>query len=417
MAVSVLLLYTSGQIGSTYGGFSSTAETAGTIGFCQVFPESVKQLLNELKDHLNAAAALKASLKGYTPQAGVPGISGVESMSLEELEIAEQEISRQMAELQSDLTAINGQTAANNGIWNGIHAEISAAAAVLVQIGGYMIDLDPNCLEIKDEQFFNELQSSVSQSGVLSESFSASITGIVSYLRAIQNNTAPSPLTVNEAVYNQLHLSAGEPLQSLPILTPFIQPPGDLSNELISSYEQLEVELNRAREAVTADISGLQLQQQLLSQTRSKRLEELEKARQEALEQAKKDEEAKLGHEKQQKEKEKEKENEEKAQTEPKPTPEASPAATPIITPEATPEATPTITPETTPEPEAIPAGASGEPPASTAPAPAAGNPITPPDGDVIKAPSQEPQATEPPIPGPVTTALPSEPQLIKGGN
>ncbi|MCE3198416.1 hypothetical protein [Paenibacillus sonchi] len=412
MAVSVLLLYTSGQIGSTYGGFSSTAETAGTIGFCKVFPESVKQLLNELKDHLNAAAALKASLKGYTPQAGVPGISGVESMSLEELEIAEQEISRQMAELQSDLNAIDGQTAANNENWNGIHAEISAAAAVLVQIGGYMIDLDPNCLEIKDEPFFNELQSSVSQSGVLSESFSASITGIVSYLRAIQNNTAPSPSTVNEAVYNQLHFSAEEPLQSLPILTPFIQPPGDLSNELISSYGQLEAELNSAREAVTADISGLELQQQLLSQTRSKRLEELEKARQEALEKAEKDEEAKLDHEKQQKEKE------EKAQAEPKATPEASPGATPASTPEAAPKPTPIATPEAsseaspevTPEPEAIHAGASGEPAASTTPAPAADNPITTPDGDVIKAPAQEPQAAETPVPGPDTTALPSEP-------
>ncbi|KWX71573.1 hypothetical protein AMQ84_26960 [Paenibacillus riograndensis] len=410
MAVSVLLLYTSGQIGSTYGGFSSTAETAGTIGFCKVFPESVKQLLNELKDHLNAAAALKASLKSYTPQAGVPGISGVESMSLEELEIAEQEISRQMAELQSDLNAINEQTAANNENWNELHAEINAAAAVLVQIGGVMIDLDPNCLEIRDEPFFNELQSSVSQSGVLSESFSASITGIVSYLRAIQNNTVPSPSTVNEAVYNQFHFSAGEPLQSLPVLTPFIQPPGDLSNELISSYGQLETELNSAREAVTADISGLELQQQLLSQTRSKRLEELEKARQEALEKAKKDEEAKLDHEKQQKEKE-EKEN---AQAEPKATPEASPGATPAGTPEAapkpTPIATPEASPEATPEPEAIHAGASGEPAASTTPATAADNPISTPDGDVIKAPAQEPQAAETLVPGPDTTALPSEP-------
>ncbi|CQR51822.1 hypothetical protein [Paenibacillus riograndensis] len=408
MAVSVLLLYTSGQIGSTYGGFSSTAETAGTIGFCKVFPESVKQLLNELKDHLNAAAALKASLKNYTPQAGVPGISGVESMSLEELEIAEHEISRQMAELQSDLNAIDEQTAANNENWNLIHAEISAAAAVLVQIGGYMIDLDPNCLEIRDEQFFNELQSSVNQSGVLSESFSASITGIVSYLRAIQNNTAPSPSTVNEAVYNQLHFSAEEPLQSLPVLTPFIQPPGDLSNELISSYGQLETELNSAREAVTADISGLELQQQLLSQTRSKRLEELEKARQEALEKAKKDEEAKLDHEKQQKEKE------ENAQAEPKATPEASPGATPASTPEAalkpTPIATPEASPEATPEPEAIHAGASGEPIASTTPAPAADNPITTPDGDMTKATAQELQAAETPVPGPDTTALPSEP-------
>lgn len=414
MAVSVLLLYTSGQIGSTYGGFSSTAETAGTIGFCKVFPESVKQLLNELKDHLNAAAALKASLKSYTPQAGVPGISGVESMSLEELEIAEHEISRQMAELQSDLNAIDGQTAANNENWNGIHAEISAAAAVLVQIGGYMIDLDPNCLEIKDEPFFNELQSSVSQSGVLSESFSASIAGIVSYLRAIQNNTAPSPSTVNGAVYNQLHFSAEEPLQSLPVLTPFIQPPGDLSNELISSYKQLETELNSAREAVTADISGLELQQQLLSQTRSKRLEELEKARQEALEKAKKDEEAKLDHEKQQKEKEEKEKEKENAQAEPKATPEASPGATPASTPEAapkpTPIATPEASPEATPEPEAIHAGASGEPAASTTPATAADDPISTPDGDVIKATAQEPQATQTPVPGPDTTALPSEP-------
>ncbi|OKP86475.1 hypothetical protein A3844_13105 [Paenibacillus helianthi] len=383
MAISVLLLYASGQIGSTYGGFNGTAETVSTIGFCKVFPDSIKQLLSELKEHLNTAQALKATLKSYSSPAGLTGITGIESMSLEELEIAEKEISRQVADLHSDLIAIEGQKTANAGIWNGIHAEISAAAAVLAQIGGYMIDLDPNCLEIRDKEFFDGLQNSLSQNGVLSESFTASIAAIVHYLEAIQNGNTPFPITVNEAVYSPLNSIPEEPSQLFPIIAAFGQSPGELSVELVSMYDKLDAELNSAKDTATAGISGLEQQQQLITQTRSKRLEEIEKARQEELAKAKKEEEAKLALEKQKKE------DAEKAKAELK----------------------------ATPEPEAVSTAAPDVPEASATPAPAGDNQSTPPKGDVTETPTQEPQATEPPIPGPEMTASPSEPQLIKGGD
>ncbi|OKQ00096.1 hypothetical protein A3849_02605 [Paenibacillus sp. P46E] len=379
----MLLLYASGQIGSTYGGFNGTAETVSTIGFCKVFPDSIKQLLSELNEHLNTAEALKATLKGYSSPSGLTGITGIGSMSLEELEIAEKEISKQVADLHSDLIAIEGQKAANTGIWNGIQAEINAAAAVLAQIGGYMIDLDPNCLEIRDKEFFDGLQNSLSQNSVLSESFAASIAAIVHYLEAIQNGNTPLSITVNEAVYSPLDSIPEEPSQLFPIIAAFGQSPGELSVELVSTYDKLDAELNSAKDTATAGISGLEQQQQLIAQTRSKRLEEIEKARQEELAKAKKEEEAKLALEKQKKE------DAEKAKAELK----------------------------ATPEPEAVSAAAPDEPEASATPAPAGDNQITPPNGDVTVAPTQEPQATEPPITGPEMTASPSEPQLIKGGD
>lgn len=383
MAISVLLLYASGQIGSTYGGFNGTAETVSTIGFCKVFPDSIKQLLSELNEHLNTAEALKATLKGYSSPSGLTGITGIGSMSLEELEIAEKEISKQVADLHSDLIAIEGQKAANTGIWNGIQAEINAAAAVLAQIGGYMIDLDPNCLEIKDQEFFDGLQNSLSQNSVLSESFAASIAAIVHYLEAIQNGNTPLSITVNEAVYSPLDSIPEEPSQLFPIIAAFGQSPGKLSVELVSTYDKLDAELNSAKDTATAGISGLEQQQQLIAQTRSKRLEEIEKARQEELAKAKKEEEAKLALEKQKEE------DAEKAKAELK----------------------------ATPEPEAVSTAAPDEPEASATPAPTGDNQITPPNGDVTVAPTQEPQATEPPLPGPEMTASPSEPQLIKGGD
>ncbi|WP_379158106.1 hypothetical protein [Paenibacillus sp. sgz5001063] len=396
MAISVLLLYTSGQVGSTYGGFNGTAETVSTIGFCSVFPDSIKQLLNELEGHLQAAEALKATLKGYSSPSGLTGLSGIESMSLEELDLAENEISKQVTDLQSERSAIEGQQAANREIWNGIHAEISAAAAVVAQIGGYMIELDPNCMEIRDKQFFDEMQNSLSQSGVLSESFTASIAAILRYLESIQNRNTPLSLTVNEAVYNPFNSSLEEPSELFPILTAFNQPKEELSIELMSAYDKLEAELNSAIETTTASISGLEQQQQLISQTRVKRLEEIEKARQEELDKAKLEEESKAALEKQQKE------DEEKAKAEASSKPEASPTPEPKATP----------TPEASPKPETV-----KEPEASATPAPTAGDQITPPDGDVVEIPSEQPQATESPMTGPQKTASPSEPQLNKGGD
>lgn len=291
MAVSVLFLTTSQQVGSTYGGFGATTQTTSTISFCEVFPNSIKGLLTELKDHIERATALKGSLQSYTPSGSLSDVSGIEGMTLDELDVAAQEISTQISALQSQIDGVNEQLATNSQIWNEINGELNAAAAVLFQIGGYMTSLDSNCLEIKDEQFFRELQSSLNQSGVISESLNASLKGVIQYLNSIHDIGLPFASVVTSDVYGQPELRNEAFQQPLPFLIPFSQPAGNISSELTSTYENLNTEMNDLKESATSGISNLQSQLQLISQTREQQLEALEKARLEALEQTKKEEE------------------------------------------------------------------------------------------------------------------------------
>lgn len=291
MAISVLFLYTSQQVGDTYGGFEATAQTSSTINFCEVFPGSIKVLLTEFKTHVQSALALKESLQSYSLSSGFSDVSGIDSMSLEELDAASEQISQQIAALHSQINDINELLTTNSQIWNEINQELNAAAAILVQIGGYMTSIDSNCLEIKDEPFFRELQSSMYQSGVISESLNASLNGVISYLTSI-HNSLPFTSAVTSDVYGQMSLrEEGNFEQPFPFLITFNQPSGSISSELTSTYESLTTEMNGLNESASTEISHLQNQLQWINQTRDKQLEELEKARLKALEEAKKEEE------------------------------------------------------------------------------------------------------------------------------
>lgn len=392
MAVSVLFLTTSQQVGSTYGGFGATTQTTSTISFCEVFPNSVKGLLTELKDHIERANALKGSLQSYTPSGSLTDVSGIEGMSLDELDVAAQEISIQISALQSQIDGVNEQLATNSQIWNEINSELNAAAAVLFQIGGYMTSLDSNCLEIKDEQFFRELQSSLNQSGVISESLNASLNGVIQYLNSIHDIGLPFASVVTSDVYGQPELRNEVFQQPLPFLISFNQPAGNISSELTSTYENLNTEMNSLKESAASGISNLQSQLQLISQAREQQLEALEKARLEALEQAKKEEE-RLALEKKEKQETEDKakaEAEEKAKTEATPpTGEAAPENINKEQPEA---------PATPVDPEI------GE------------EPTIPQDVPQQKVPQETPKAEDTTSSPPAATPAPSAPQQDKGG-
>lgn len=390
MAVSVLFLYTSQQVGGTYGGFGAAAQTTSTISFCEVFPNSIKALLTEFKEHVNRALTLKESLQPFSSSANYSDVSGIEGMSLEELDVAAQEISSQIAALQSQIDSVNEQLAANSQIWNQIHNELSAAAALLFQIGGYMTSLDSNCLEIKDEQFFRDLQSSLNQSGVISESLNASLNGVISYLTSIHDVGLPFASVVTSDVYGQLELREGEFPQPLPFLITFTQPDGVISSDLTSTYEALNTELTNLKESATSGITTLQDKLQMISQTREQKLEELEKARLEE-EQAKKEEEAKK-EEKRLAEEKKQQEAEDKAKAE----------ATPPTSGEAAPEA------PNKEQPEA---------PATDPVKPEIGEELTiPKDVPQQEAPQETPKAEDSTTTPPVATQAPSDPQPEKGG-
>ncbi|WP_313639021.1 hypothetical protein [Paenibacillus sp.] len=387
-----MFLYTSQQVGSTYGGFGATTQATSTISFCEVFPNSIKGLLSELKDHVESAVALKGSLQSYTLSGSLSDVSGIEGMSLDELDVAAQEISTQISALQSQIDGVNEQLASNSQIWNDINSELNAAAAVLFQIGGYMTSLDSNCLEIKDEQFFSDLQNSLNQSGVLSESLNASLNGVIHYLSSIHDIGLPFASVVTSDVYGQLELSNRAFQQPLPFLIAFNQPAGNISSELTSTYESLNTEMNGLKESATSGISNLQSQLQLISQTRDQQLEALEKARLEALEQAKKEEERLALEKKEKQEAEDKAKAEENAKAE-----------------------------ETSPTGEAAPENINKEDPKAPAT-----NPVEPEIGEELTTPKDVPQQEVPQetpkaedtasSSPPAATQAPSNPQQVKGG-
>lgn len=67
MAVSVLIMYTSNQIGSTYGEYNTSQEQITSIGLCSVFPGQIEQLLSEFSGHVRTIIELKSSLGSHIP--------------------------------------------------------------------------------------------------------------------------------------------------------------------------------------------------------------------------------------------------------------------------------------------------------------------------------------------------------------
>ncbi|WP_150275382.1 hypothetical protein [Paenibacillus tepidiphilus] len=360
VACSILFLLVSQQVGSTYAGFTDNAELENTISFCAVFPGSAKQQLLALRDHIQKAAALQSSLKGYTSAVTGSGISGIEAMSLEELDAAELEASARIASLQTELNSANDQMIANNHIWSEIAAELNAASAVLTALGGAMQNLDPSCVDFKDTDFFNELQSSIGQSGVLSESFNESIEGIIRYLRSAQNQGNLFAAGVADIVYGESEFGRPELLQPLPFLITLQD--GNLSSGLSATYDSYTAELTEAKAGAAAGIAELESQRALISEIRGRRLEE---ARLEELEKAKQAEEEKKAQEAQLAEEQKQQEEAAGEQT------ESEPGDSPVATPPAPPEAVPS--------PEAIEA--------------------IPPAGEVQEEPAVIPEATAIPEP------------------
>lgn len=116
VAVSVLLLYTSGQVGSTYGGFNISQEQNSSIGLCSVFPGEIERLLTEFSGHLRTVSELKASLHGYSLSGTYNSSFNNENLSSEELSQAAENVSAQLLQAGSEITALDGQLSRNAGV-------------------------------------------------------------------------------------------------------------------------------------------------------------------------------------------------------------------------------------------------------------------------------------------------------------
>ncbi|AIQ55879.1 hypothetical protein PBOR_02050 [Paenibacillus borealis] len=302
VAVSVLIMYTSNQIGSTYGGFNTSQEQDTSIELCSVFPGQIEQLLSDFSGHIRTITQLKSSLGSHSTSGNynAPPIS--EALSAEELDQVSSEISEQIRLASDTVSALDTQLSFNAGIWQQILQEIGSAAAILHQLGGYMVNLEPNCLEIRDAQFFEQLQEGLYQSGVLSESLMDTLTGIVQYLNTIHDIGGSLPTGNPDRVLlrqESFGFPAEEPIFSF--MARAYQADSDVSPALQSSYDQLSAELTASRDNLSSAITTLQEQQVQIAEAKTA-LEEKAKAEEAerlALEKAKAEEAERLALEKQ----------------------------------------------------------------------------------------------------------------------
>lgn len=291
MAVSVLILYTSNQIGSTYGEFNSSQKLDSSIELCSVFPGQIEQLLFEVGDHMTKIAELKASLGSYSVSDfnDSPEIGG---LSLEELDSTAQKITEQISAANSSINALDGQLSFNAGVWQQILHEASRTAELIAQIGGYMINLEPNCLEIRDAQFFQEFQIRVNQSGVLSESIVDTLTGILRYLTSVHEiggSIAPGDPWELAGQPNSDFSLPQEPI--LAFISKAYTPEPNVSTELLSTYEQLNTEMVNSKSTLSSKLTSLHNQQAQIADTKALMLEQAQKEEAERLELEKKKQE------------------------------------------------------------------------------------------------------------------------------
>ncbi|MEK5489597.1 hypothetical protein MKZ24_02530 [Paenibacillus sp. FSL R7-0297] len=278
MAVSVLIMYTSNQIGGTYGEYNTSQEQITSIGLCSVFPGQIEQLLSEFSGHVRTIIELKSSLGSHIPSGNytTPPIS--EELSAEELDQVSSEISEQIRLASDTVNALDTQLSFNAGIWQQILQEIGSAAAILHQLGGYMVNLEPNCLEIRDAQFFEQLQEGLHQSGVLSEFLTDTLTGIVHYLNTIHDLGGSLPTGNPDRVLlrqESFGFPAEEPIFSFMARAYNADP--NVSSALQSSYDQLSAELTASRDNLSSTITTLQEQQVHIAEAKAA-LEEKAKA-------------------------------------------------------------------------------------------------------------------------------------------
>lgn len=116
-----------------------------------------------------------------------------------------------------------------------------------------MVNLEPNCLEIRDARFFEQLQEGLHQSGVLSESLTDTLTGIVHYLNTIHDFGGSLPTGNPDRVLlrqESFGFPAEEPIFSLMARAYNADP--NVSPALQSSYDQLSAELTASRDNLSS---------------------------------------------------------------------------------------------------------------------------------------------------------------------
>lgn len=317
--LSTLLLWTSQQVGTTFGEFTSVREDNSEIKACRVFPSQIESQLAILAKHLERAATLKGKLIGATltraaidttipapapvlSEAGVTapaspaapsatdavysggeGSGGSEatadfSASLQ-LEAAADRLAAQISELHATIQQMQRQQALNQSIWQELQQELAAAAAVFHGLLTSLIELEPNCAELTQTTLLDRLEDLLKGSG-LSGPLRGTLQEMLGYLRSIHASAPALSVDGFAAVAFTGPLADGDSALNNPV-----------DGEALAYFESVQASLESAIAGLSAELSSLEAQRsRLLAEAEAQRLAEIERLKR--LAEAKAQEEA-----------------------------------------------------------------------------------------------------------------------------
>lgn len=324
LILSTLLLWTSQQVGTTFGEFTSVREENSEIKACRVFPSQIESQLALLAEHLERASSLKGRLIGATltraaidtsipisapvlPDAGVTApaspaapsatdavYSGGDgsgssdttpdfSASLQ-LEAAADGLSARISELNATIQQLQQQLTLNQSIWQELVQELAAATAVIQGLLTSLSELEPNCAELTQTTLLDRIADLLKGSGLLSGPLRGTLQEILSFLRSIHQ----SDLAISTDGFAAVAFASPFAGQLAFDVSSTNDP---VSVEDLAYFDSVQASLESAIAGLSADIAGLEAQRaQLLAEAEAQRLAEIERLKQ--LEEAKAKEEA-----------------------------------------------------------------------------------------------------------------------------
>lgn len=270
-----MLLWTSQQVGITFGEYTSVSEDNSEIKACRVFPSQIESQLTLVAEHLERAASLKGRLMSATV---IPIVYGSSATA--------DDLSERIGELNDMIQQVEQQKALNQSIWQELQQEIAAASAPIHELLTSLNELEPNCAELSQTTLLDRITDLLKQHELHSGPLSGTLQEILNYLRSVHQ----LGLTTSDGYEADSNATVG-------FAQPFdgrIAIDGDLvGEELLAYFESVQASLQSAIAGLTADISGLEAQRaQLLAEAEEQRLAEIERQKQQQEEQAKQEEQA-----------------------------------------------------------------------------------------------------------------------------
>ncbi|WP_256873582.1 hypothetical protein [Paenibacillus kribbensis] len=275
LILSTLLLWTSQQVGTTFGGFTSVREDNLEIKACRVFPSQIESQLSLLAEHLERAASLKGRLMGA---------SGFEvSSRLEETAV---DLSERIGELNVMIQQLEQQKALNQSIWQELLQELAASSALIHELLTSLNELEPNCSNLSQTTLLDRITDLLKRHGLLSDPLSGTLQDILNYLRSVHQLGLMTSSSIEADSYAAFAFA--QPFDGR------IAVDGDpVGGELLAYFESVQASLQSAIAGLTADISSLEAQRaQLLTEAEAQRLAKIERLKKYQKEQAKQEEQA-----------------------------------------------------------------------------------------------------------------------------